>query len=167
MTTNGISVYYAAKNSQDPKVKAMADDIGHANLPVGPVGKPTELNLFFPMMLFKYSKYPNAAKAYLAYMMEREQYEPWQQAAIGYVSHPLKAFEQNPLWKSDPKNLPYRDLMKNMLANGYEGESGYASAACIADFIMVNMVAEAVSGSKTPKEAMERAKARAERYYKL
>jgi multiple sugar transport system substrate-binding protein len=44
---------------------------------------------------------------------------------------------------------------------------GYASAATMADFIMVNMVAEAISGSKTPKEAMERAKSRAERYYKL
>jgi multiple sugar transport system substrate-binding protein len=119
------------------------------------------------MMLFKYSKFPNAAKAYLAFMMEREQYEPWQQAAIGYVSHPLKAFEQNPLWKSDPKNIPYRDSMKIMLPNGYSGPMGYASAACMADFIMVNMVAEAVSGSKTPKEAMERAKARAERYYKV
>jgi len=31
----------------------------------------------------------------------------------------------------------------------------------------VNMVAEAVSGSKTPKEAMERAQKRAERYYKV
>jgi multiple sugar transport system substrate-binding protein len=78
MTTNGISIYYAAKNSQDPKVKEMADDIGHANLPIGPVGRPTELNLFFPMMIFKYSKFPNAAKAYLAFMMEKEQYEPWQ-----------------------------------------------------------------------------------------
>ena len=36
-----------------------------------------------------------------------------------------------------------------------------------ADFIVVNMVAEAVSGSKTPKEAMERAQKRAERYYKV
>jgi multiple sugar transport system substrate-binding protein len=54
-----------------------------------------------------------------------------------------------------------------MLPNGYSGPMGYASAACMADFIMVNMVAEAVSGSKTPKEAMERAKARAERYYKV
>jgi multiple sugar transport system substrate-binding protein len=80
MTTNGISIYYAAKNSQDAKIKEMTNDIGHANLPVGPVGKPTELNLFFPMMLFKYSKYPNAAKAYLAFMMEKEQYEPWQAA---------------------------------------------------------------------------------------
>jgi multiple sugar transport system substrate-binding protein len=29
------------------------------------------------------------------------------------------------------------------------------------------MVAEGISGSKTPKEAMERAQKRAERYYKV
>ncbi len=167
ITTNGISIYYAAKNSQDPKVKEMAADIGHANLPVGPVGKTTELNLFFPMMLFKYSKYPNAAKAYLAFMMEKQQYEPWQQASIGYVTQPLKAYESNPIWTVDPKHTPYRDAMKIMLPNGYAGEMGYASAAAMADFIIVNMVAEAASGSKTPKEAAERAQKRAERYYKV
>ena len=39
--------------------------------------------------------------------------------------------------------------------------------AALADFIVVNMVAEAASGSKTPKEAAERAQKRAERYYKV
>ena len=167
ITTNGISIYYAAKTSKDEKLKEMAADIGHANLPVGPVGKTTELNLFFPMMVFKYSKYPNAAKAYLAFMMEKQQYEPWQQASIGYVTQPLKAYESNPIWTIDPKHTPYRDAMKVMLPNGYAGEMGYASAATMADFIMVNMVAEAASGSKSPKEAAERAQARAERYYKV
>ena len=42
-----------------------------------------------------------------------------------------------------------------------------ASAGALADFIVVNMVAEAASGSKTPKEAAERAQKRAERYYKV
>jgi len=167
MTANGISIYYAAKTAKDEKLNKMAEDIGHANFPIGPVGKTTELNLFFPMMLFKYSKYPNAAKAYLAFMMEKEQYEPWQQAALGYVSHPLKAYEKNPLWTSDPKNGPYSNSMAVMLPNGYDGPMGYASAATMADFIMVNMVAEAISGSKPIKEAMQRAKARAERYYKV
>ena len=145
----------------------MAKDIGHANFPVGPVGKPTELHLAFPMMIFKYSKYPNAAKEYLRFMMEKEQYVPWQEASIGYVTQPRVAYESNPIWTSDPKHTPYRDLMKNMLPNGYAGEMGYASAATMADFIMVNMVAEAASGSKTPKEAAERAAKRAERYYKV
>ena len=42
VTNNGISIYYAAKNSTDPKVKEMAADIQHATFPVGPVGVPTE-----------------------------------------------------------------------------------------------------------------------------
>jgi len=167
ITENGISVYYAAKTSQDPKIKAMAADIGHANLPIGPVGRPTELHLFFNQMIFKYTKFPNAAKEYLRFMMEKEQYEPWQKASIGYVTHPLKAYESNPIWTEDPKHTPYRDCMKIMLPNGHSGKLGYASAQCMADFIIVNMVAEAASGSKTPKEAAERAQKRAERYYKV
>jgi len=136
-------------------------------MPIGPIGRPTELNLMFPMMLFKYSKYPNAAKEYLRFMMEKEQYEPWQQAAIGYVTQPLKYYESNPIWTVDPKHTPYRDAMKVMRPNGYAGDMGYASAASMADFIVVNMVAEAASGAKTPKEAAERAQKRAERYYKV
>ena len=167
VTNNDISIYYAAKTSKDEKLQEMAKDIGHANFPVGPVGKPTELHLAFPMMIFKYSKYPNAAKEYLRFMMEKEQYVPWQEASIGYVTQPLVAYESNPIWTSDPKHTPYRDLMKNMLPNGYAGDMGYASAATMADFIMVNMVAEAASGSKPPKEAAERAQKRAERYYKV
>jgi len=167
VTNNGISIYYAAKNSQDPKMQEMAKDIAHANFPIGVTGKPTELHLFFPQMIFKYTKFPNAAKAYLAFMMEKEQYEPWQSASIGYVTQPLVGYEQNAVWKSDPVGVPYRDLMKNMLPNGYDGDMGYASAATQADFILVNMVAEAASGAKTPKEAAERAQKRAERYYKV
>jgi multiple sugar transport system substrate-binding protein len=166
LTANGISIYYAAKTSPDEKLKAMAADIQHSNFPIGPIGHPTELSLVFPMMIFKYSKYPNAAKMYLQFMMEKEQYEPWQQAAIGYVTQPLRAYESNPIWTVDPKHTPYRDAMKIMQPNGYAGDMGHASAECMADFIIVNMVAEAATGSKTPQEAAERAQKRAERHYK-
>lgn len=167
LTANGISVYYAAKNSQDPKVKEMAADIQHANYPIGVSGKPTELNLVFPMMIFKYTKFPKAAKEYLRFMMEKEQYEPWQQAAIGYVTQPLRAYESNPIWTVDPKHTPYRDAMAVMRPNGFDGEMGYASAACMADFIVVNMFAEVCSGQRSPKEAAERAEKRAQRYYRV
>jgi len=167
LTNNGISIYYAAKTSEDPKLQELAKDIQHANYPIGPVGRATEAQLVFPMMIFKYSKYPNAAKEYLRFMMEREQYVPWQEASIGYVCHPLKAYESSKFWTEDPKKTPYRDAMKLMIPNGYAGEMGYASAACQADFIIPNMVAEAASGAKSPKEAAERAQKRAERYYKV
>ncbi|MBL8384032.1 MAG: carbohydrate ABC transporter substrate-binding protein, partial [Burkholderiales bacterium] len=50
---------------------------------------------------------------------------------------------------------------------GFSGKLGYASAGATADFIIVNMVAEAASGQKTPAEAAARAQQRAERYYKV
>ena len=167
VTNNGISIYVAAKNSTDPKVKEMASDINHASFPVGPVGVPTEYHLFFNQLIMKYSKYPLAAKEYLRFMMEQEQFDPWLQSSGGYVSQPLRAYERNSIWTSDPKNTPYRDATKNLRPAGYAGRLGYASAGALADFIVANMVAEAASGSKTPKEAAERAQKRAERYYKV
>ena len=167
VTNNGISIYYAAKNATDPKVKELQADINHSVFPVGPVGVPTESHLFFNQMIMKYTKYPNAAKAFLTFMMEQEQYDPWQTGASGYIAPALAAYTKGAVWSSDPKNTPYRDSVKNYRPAGYAGKLGYASAGAAADFIMVNMVAEAVSGSKTPKEAMERAQKRAERYYKV
>ena len=166
-TINGISVFYAAKNSEDPKIKALADDINHAILPVGPVGRPTELHLTVPAMVFAYTEYPNAAKDYIRFMLEREQYVPWQEASLGYFSQPLREYEKSPVWTADPRHTPYRDLMANMLWPGYAGSLGYASAGVMADFVMVNMVAQAASGDKTPQEAAAEAQKRAERYYKV
>ena len=167
LTSNGISVYYAAKTSKDPALLAMANDIQHANMPVGPIGRPTEVNLTVPAMVFKYSKYPNAARDYVRFMMEREQYEPWQTASIGYFSQPLRAYEKTKIWTDDPKHTPYRETMSTMLWPGYSGSMGYASAGVLADFIMVNMVAQAASGAKSPKDAAAEAQRRAERYYKV
>ena len=167
VTNNGISIYYAAKNSQDPKIKELAADINHAVYPVGPVGVATAFQLFFNQMVFKYTKYPKAAKEFIRFMMEDEQYTPWMQASIGYVAHPLKAYKSNPIWTVDPKHTPFRDVLENMRPGGYAGKLGYASAGVLADFIIVDMVAEAASGQNTPKEAAARAQKRAERYYKV
>ncbi|WP_280152311.1 substrate-binding domain-containing protein [Piscinibacter sp. XHJ-5] len=167
VTNNGISIYYAAKNSQDAKVKEMASDINHASFPIGPVGQPTEYHLFFNQMIMKYTKYPQAAKEFLRFMMEADQFDAWLQGGGGYVSHPLKAYDANPIWTSDPKHTPYRDAFKNLRPAGYAGRLGYASAGALSDFIVSNMVAEAASGQRTPKEAAERAAKRAERYYKV
>ncbi|MCY7318162.1 MAG: ABC transporter substrate-binding protein [Ramlibacter sp.] len=167
VTNNGISIYYATKIATDPKVQALKEDVQHASYPIGPVGVPTESHLFFNQMVMKYTKYPQAAKEFLRFMMEQEQFEPWLTSASGYIAPPLDAYAKIPVWTSDPKNTPYRDAVKNMRPSGFAGKLGYASAGAGADFIVVNMVAEAASGSKTPKEAAERAQKRAERYYKV
>jgi multiple sugar transport system substrate-binding protein len=167
LTNNGISIYYAAKNSTDPKLKEMAADIDHAHFPIGKVGRRTEFNQITQAMLFKYSKYPNAAKEYLRFMWEWEQFDAWMQASIGYVSGPLKAYEKSTVWTVDPKHTIFRDLAGGMLDNGYAYKLGAASAAAMADCILIDMVAEAASGAQTPKAAAERAEKRALRYYKI
>ena len=167
VTNNGISIYYATKTSPDPKVQALKEDVQHASYPVGPVGVPTESHLFFNQMVMKYTKFPQAAKEFLRFMMEREQYDAWLTGAGGYIAPPLAEYAKSAIWTSDPKHTAYRDAVKNMRPSGYAGKLGYASAGAGADFIVCNMVAEAASGSKTPKEAAERAQKRAERYYKV
>ncbi len=166
LTMNGISIYYAAKTTTDPGVKAMLPDIQHANLPIGAVGHEVRGLLMFPACIYKYTKYPNAAKDYVRFMMEREQYEPWQRACIGYVSHPLKAYDSNPVWTEDPQHMFFRDVARRGRHTGYAGRLGKESAAVLADFIIVDMFAEVCTGQQTAKEAVERAEKRARRHYR-
>jgi len=161
LTANGISIWVAAKKDKNP----FTDDIYHASYPLGPVGKPTELHLFTQGMTFKYTKFPKAAKAYLAFMFEEPQYTNWQKESLGYFTHTLNFYDKNPIWTADAKITPYRDCVKAMLVNGYAGSLGYSSAATMADYIVLDMVAEAASGSATPKDAAARAEKRARRYY--
>jgi multiple sugar transport system substrate-binding protein len=166
LTMNGISIYYTAKTSADPNLRAMAPDIQHATFPIGRIGREVHAALLFPAAIYRYSKYPNAAKDYLRFIMEREQYEPWQRASIGYISHTLRAYDSNPVWSEDPQHMFYRDVVRGARHTGYAGRLGKESAAVLADFIIVDMFGEVCSGQQTPKEAVRRAERRARRHYR-
>jgi multiple sugar transport system substrate-binding protein len=105
LTNNGISIYVAAKG--DPSKKDIAEDMDHALYPVGPTGKPTELQLHVPILAFKYSKAPQAAKAFIAFMLEKPNFDPWLIGSKGYLTHCLNAYDSNPVWTADPKNNVY------------------------------------------------------------
>jgi len=165
LTLNGISIWTVGKNSPDPKQQEIAKDMDHAAAPVGPVGKPTEQQNVLVAYGYKYSKYPKAVKEYIRFMWEKENYDAWEVASNGYVAPPLPAYNDNPVWTSDPKITPFRDCLKRCLDNGYAGDLGNASAGVMGDFVVVDMFAEAASGSASPKEAAARAAERAKRYY--
>jgi multiple sugar transport system substrate-binding protein len=99
-------------------------------------------------------------------MLEKDQYEAWQKASIGYVQQTLKAYRSNPVWTVDPKHTPFRDIPERTLDDGYAGTLGTASAGVMADYVMVNMVAEAASGASSPADAAAKAEKRAKRYYR-
>lgn len=163
-TNNGISIY-AAANAQG--MTDIANDMDHAYYPIGPVGKPTELQLPFPIEAFQYSKYPNACKALMAFLMESKQYNAWLQQSVGYFTQTLKGYDDHPVWNEDPKRLVFKSATVRSLDIGHGGPLGYAAASAYADFIIVDLVAEAATGRTTPKEAAARAEKRALRYYRV
>lgn len=166
---NGISVYNTAKvnKDNDPKLTEIAKDMRTTNMPIGPVGKSVELFQVTTAVIFNYTPYPNAAKAYLQFMFEDPQMPDWITSSAAYCCQTLKAFENNPIWKADPNNAAYAKASATLRTNGYAGPLGYASAATMADYVLVDMFAKAVTGQATPQEAMEEAEKRANRYYRV
>jgi multiple sugar transport system substrate-binding protein len=164
MTTNGVSIYFVLKN--DPKTAHIAADTNHQHLPKGLAGSAPEAGLILNAMVFRHTKYPNAAKRFIAFMMEQPQYEKWLTGTAGYWAQPLKAYAQCDVWKGDPKIAAYRDTCDNRFWNGFRGPITAASGAVTADYVNVQMFAAVASGEATPEDAAREAERRAKRYYK-
>ncbi len=165
LTANGVSVYYAAK--KDPNLAEIAEDMRSTNFPVGPVGKSVELHQTSSLLVFNHTKYPEAAKAYVKFMMEADQMNAWIKGSSAYCCQPLKAFADNPVWTENPIHAPYAKASETLRPNGYAGPLGYASAAVMADYVLVDMFASVVTGAATPEDAIAQAEKRANRYYRV
>jgi multiple sugar transport system substrate-binding protein len=164
LTANGVSMYFALK--KDPATQAIAEDTEHAPLMQGIIGKQPQSALVLNAMLFKHSKYQNAAKAYLTYMMEAEQYDPWLTGCLGYWAHPLKAYGESKVWTSDPKIAIYKDGMNNQFWTGYKGPITQAAGTVAAEYILVQMCSSVASGQVKPEDAIKEAERRTRRYYR-
>jgi multiple sugar transport system substrate-binding protein len=163
-TNNGISIYAAAR--RDASKKDIADDMDHALWPVGPIGKPTEFHLMYPLMAMTYTKYPQACKALMAFMMEAGNFNQWLEGSVGYLTHCLNAYDANPVWTSDPKRTVYRDVAKRTLTAGGLGSVGEKAASAIADFVVLDMFASFCTGREDSKGAMKIAERQLRRIYR-
>lgn len=164
LTANGVSLYYAAAN--DPAMQEIAEDLRTTNLPVGPVGESVELHQTSTISIFNHCRYPNAAKAYLNFMYQADQMNRWLEGASAYVCQPLRAFADNPVWTSNPVHAAYARASETLRVNGYAGPLGTASAGVMADYVVVDMFAEAVTGQRSPEQAIANAVRRIERAYR-
>ena len=163
-TDNGISIYAAAQ--KDPTKKEIAEDMDHTYYPIGPVGTPTELHLMFPLLAMTYTKYPQACKSLMAFMLEAENFNPWLVGSVGYLTQCLNAYDANPIWTSDPKRTPFRDIAKRTLTAGGLGSVGEKAATAIADFLVLDMFANYCTGREDVKGAIAIAERQAKRIYR-
>lgn len=164
LTPNGISLYYALKN--DPNTRAIAEDTNHAPLPKGVSPRTPQTATIINAMVFRHTRFPNAAKQYIRFMMEAEQYNTWLTQCLGYWSHSLRAFDASPVWTSDPALAVYRNGMDHPFWSGYRAPITQASATVAAEFILVQMYASVAAGQATPEAAAREAERRASRYYR-
>jgi len=161
-TNNGISIYVAAQKNA-PKI---AEDMNHAYFPIGVSGKPTELHLMYPVLAMTYTKYPQACKALMAFMLEADNFNPWIESAKGYLTHCLNAYDKNPVWTADPKATPFRDVAKRTLTAGGLGSVGEKAATAIADFVVVDMFANCCTGREDVKGSISIAERQLKRIYR-
>ena len=169
LTNNGVSIYAAAKAAAakgDAKAKDVMDDMTHSLWPIGPAGKPTEFHICYPLMAMKYSKSPNACKAFMAFMLEAENYNKWLTDSVAYLTHPLNAYDANPVWTTDPKLSMLKDASRRTLTAGGLGSVGEKAAAALADSIVLDMAASVCTGQATVKEAIAVAERTATRIYR-
>ena len=164
LTSNGVSLYFSLKN--DPATKAIAEDSEHQLLPKGNAKISPMAGLTLNAMLFKHSQYPNAAKAFLSFMLEKDQYEPWLNANSGYWSQPLSAYADAAVWSSDPKVAIFKNTMQSTYYDGYKGPISTATGAVSADYVLVQMCASVATDAATPEAAAAEAERRAKRYFR-
>jgi multiple sugar transport system substrate-binding protein len=150
LTGNGISIYVAAKD--DPTKKAIAEDTDHALWPVGPVGKPSELQLAVPILAFKFTKFQN--------------FDKWLTGSRGYLTHTLNGYDKSPVWTADPKNTVFSNASKRTLPASGVGKPGERAATAIADFLVVDMFANYCTGRSDIKGAIAVAERQARRIYR-
>ncbi|MEG1525500.1 MAG: sugar ABC transporter substrate-binding protein [Clostridia bacterium] len=121
MVINAGSVYNAVKND-DPE---LFEKTGIATLPAGPKG------CFVPgvcnnLAVFKNSKNPEMAKAYLLYMTEPEAYREWIVGGAPLTCPIYASFKNDELWQ-DPVNKAFVNTVDNFVFLGYK--YGYTPAA--------------------------------------
>jgi multiple sugar transport system substrate-binding protein len=133
--------------------------------PIGPVDKPTDLGNPLPLAAMTYTKYPQACKALMAFMMEADQYNSWVEAALGYLIPSLNGYDANPFW-NDSKRIAYRDLSKRSLTDAGLGSVGQKAAAAIADYVVLDMFASFCTGREDAKGAIRIAERQLQRIYR-
>ena len=166
LTQNGVSVYYALKTAQDAAQNAIAADTDHAEMPYGLATKAPETALTLTGMVPRYTRAPNAAKEYLRFMMEVEQYDPWLTGCLGYWSQPLKAYGESAVWSSDPKLAVYRSAMDTPFYEGYRGPITPAAGAVAENWVLVDMFARVATGASSPADSLREAVRAARRWYR-
>jgi len=142
-TINAISIYESAKKSNP----ALAKVLNHALMPAGPVRRIAAVP-YLSIGVWKFAKNLDLATEFLRYHFQPEQQHALITASGGYNQPLLKAFDQHPIWTSDPKLRPLIGFAQWAHLVGWPGPPTRESALVAQLYIVPNMFAKVVGGTK-------------------
>lgn len=138
-TLNGSSIYFVAKKEQP----LMAQDMNHLLIPRGPAGRFYWLETS-TLGILKNSKNISAAREFLKWWFQDEQYNAWFRVQDGYQLPPTKKLAADPVWLKDPKMTIFRDQAKYGVNVGFPGPPSEKAALAVSKYIVVDTFARAV-----------------------
>ena len=152
-TLNGASIYIVAKRQKDKikdeKGEPLYLDIEHAApLPAGPAGQ-FALYVPFQHAVMKYTKNVKLAKDFLTWLHKPENYGKWFEINEGYSVGAAKMWEENAMWSRVDKPLQiFRRAARQGKMLGYQGPATAKATESYSKYIIVDMYAKAVQGTK-------------------
>jgi multiple sugar transport system substrate-binding protein len=159
-TFNGASIWVEAKRNFPHLVRVT----NHGYFPAGPHGR-FQPHVTWENAVMGYSKNKEAAREFIAYLMEYSRYTEWLKAGQGFSSAPTKVFAKDPLWgELDLQVEPFKDIVKYGRHFGYAGPASRKAAEVWSKYVIVDMFAKAVQGTPA-KEAVKWATGELKRVY--
>lgn len=163
-TLNGASIYIKEVYKDDTKHKyaAVTDN---AAMPKGPTGLST-MNLVMDHAVMKWTKEPDTAKAFIAYLMQPDNYKKWLDASLGYNGAPFAKIAGADIFQKDPKLKPFQDVINAGHWPGWPAQPSKQTSQSQVEFVIVDMFAKAVT-SGDARTAIADAEQKLKRIYEL
>ncbi len=154
MTYNGMNLYDSAANFGDEDQTKIIQDTRFGTLPKNPQGQSIESDFFLNQLIHKKTKYPNAAKAFIHFMMQPKQYQAWTTASQGFISSPCTAYENNTFWQKSPQLAAFKNAGVTTRSFTWGGKPGLPFSRIRGNMMVAKMFADVIQGKETPRDAM-------------
>ena len=145
-TLNGASIYIR----EVAEFKRFDKLTQNAPMPSGPQGT-FSLNLIFNHAVMTWSKEQETARAFLLYIMQKDNYFKWTTIASGYNMGPYESLYKDPIFDQDPKLKAFRDVVIDANGNplgkwpGWPAAPSKQTSQAQTRYIVADMFAKALA----------------------
>lgn len=144
-TRNGASIYFVAKRNWDEDQDPFVWRLHHFLDPEGPAGSRHSMTTYH-RCIFQHSPVQTAARNYLRYIAQDEQFDQLMRVNNGYIHGPVPKWGEHPLWTADPALTPFQTAPETAVTYGFPGPYDRRVSEAISRYIVVDMFARAVKG---------------------